>query len=274
MTAATNPAPASDPITLEVVRNKLDGIANEMQSTLVRSSFSPIVKEGARRFGEPLHPRGRDPRPGDGDPHPPRDPHPGGADDAREVPRRVHARGRHLHLERPLPGRDPPSGHRARHADILGGPADCAQRRDDPPPGRGRHVPGVGSPERDRDLPGGDPHPAPQVPGRGRGQPDPRRHALPQRAGSGDVHGRPQRPGRGVLDRARRVAELAERYGANRLPALTGELLARSEQLVRRAIERSAGRAVLVRGLARQRRRRPRRAGPHRGRGRESRATG
>ena len=38
--------PAADPITLEVVRNKLDGIANEMQSTLVRSSFSPIVKEG------------------------------------------------------------------------------------------------------------------------------------------------------------------------------------------------------------------------------------
>ena len=38
--------PAADPITLEVVRSKLDGIANEMQSTLVRSSFSPIVKEG------------------------------------------------------------------------------------------------------------------------------------------------------------------------------------------------------------------------------------
>ena len=38
--------PAADPITLEVVRNKLDGIANEMQSTLLRSSFSPIVKEG------------------------------------------------------------------------------------------------------------------------------------------------------------------------------------------------------------------------------------
>ena len=35
-----------DPITLEVVRNKLDGIANEMQLTLVRSAFSPIVKEG------------------------------------------------------------------------------------------------------------------------------------------------------------------------------------------------------------------------------------
>src|SRR5262249_43079508 len=35
-----------DPITLEVVRNKLDGIANEMQLTLVRSAFSSIVKEG------------------------------------------------------------------------------------------------------------------------------------------------------------------------------------------------------------------------------------
>ncbi|MGH7078544.1 MAG: hydantoinase B/oxoprolinase family protein, partial [Acetobacteraceae bacterium] len=35
-----------DPVTLEVVRNKLDGIANEMQLTLVRSAFSAIVKEG------------------------------------------------------------------------------------------------------------------------------------------------------------------------------------------------------------------------------------
>lgn len=35
-----------DPITVEVVRNKLEGIANEMQMTLLKSSFSPIVKEG------------------------------------------------------------------------------------------------------------------------------------------------------------------------------------------------------------------------------------
>jgi N-methylhydantoinase B len=35
-----------DPITLEVVRNKLEGIANEMQMTLLQSAFSPIVKEG------------------------------------------------------------------------------------------------------------------------------------------------------------------------------------------------------------------------------------
>ncbi|HZK92231.1 MAG TPA: hydantoinase B/oxoprolinase family protein [Stellaceae bacterium] len=35
-----------DPITVDITRYKLDGIAGEMQSTLLRSSFSPIVKEG------------------------------------------------------------------------------------------------------------------------------------------------------------------------------------------------------------------------------------
>src|SRR3712207_4034231 len=39
-------ASAMDPVTVEVVRNKLDGIANEMELTLLKSSFSPIVKEG------------------------------------------------------------------------------------------------------------------------------------------------------------------------------------------------------------------------------------
>ncbi len=34
-----------DPVTIEVVRNKLNGIAEEMQLTLLRSAFSPIVKE-------------------------------------------------------------------------------------------------------------------------------------------------------------------------------------------------------------------------------------
>jgi len=43
--AALDPVPL-DPVTVEVVRNKLDSIANEMQSSLLRSSFSPIVKEG------------------------------------------------------------------------------------------------------------------------------------------------------------------------------------------------------------------------------------
>jgi N-methylhydantoinase B len=35
-----------DPVTLEVIRNRLDMIAEEMQLTLLRSSCSPIVKEG------------------------------------------------------------------------------------------------------------------------------------------------------------------------------------------------------------------------------------
>src|SRR5947209_4131946 len=35
-----------DPITVDIVRYKLDGIANDMQSTLLRSSSSPVVKEG------------------------------------------------------------------------------------------------------------------------------------------------------------------------------------------------------------------------------------
>ena len=34
---------AFDPVTVEVVRNKLNGIANEMELTLLKSSFSPIV---------------------------------------------------------------------------------------------------------------------------------------------------------------------------------------------------------------------------------------
>lgn len=35
-----------DPVTVEVIRNKLDSIAEEMQWTLLSTSFSPIVKEG------------------------------------------------------------------------------------------------------------------------------------------------------------------------------------------------------------------------------------
>jgi N-methylhydantoinase B len=40
------PEACLDAITVEVVRHKLDGIANEMETTLLRSSFSAIVKEG------------------------------------------------------------------------------------------------------------------------------------------------------------------------------------------------------------------------------------
>jgi len=46
MNRALETEAALDPVTLEVVRNKLEGIANEMQMTLLHSAFSPIVKEG------------------------------------------------------------------------------------------------------------------------------------------------------------------------------------------------------------------------------------
>ena len=36
-----------DPITLEVIRNRLDVIADEMETTLLRSAFSPIIREAA-----------------------------------------------------------------------------------------------------------------------------------------------------------------------------------------------------------------------------------
>jgi N-methylhydantoinase B len=47
-----------DPITVEVVRNKLDGIANEMELTLLKSSFSPIVKEGLDASASLFTPQG------------------------------------------------------------------------------------------------------------------------------------------------------------------------------------------------------------------------
>jgi N-methylhydantoinase B len=42
----TDPSTRVDPITLEVVRNRLAVIADEMEEILLRSSYSPIVKEG------------------------------------------------------------------------------------------------------------------------------------------------------------------------------------------------------------------------------------
>src|SRR5262245_65929893 len=38
--------PAIDPVLLEVLRNRLEAIADEMELTLLKSAASPIVKEG------------------------------------------------------------------------------------------------------------------------------------------------------------------------------------------------------------------------------------
>ena len=236
VTLTTNPA--ADPITLEVVRNKLDGIANEMQSTLVRSAFSPIVKEGldasaslftlegetlAQATAIPIHlatliPVVRTM--------------------IEKVPGRDHARGRHLHHERPLQRGDPPAGHRAGDADLLPRAAHRVQRGDDPPPGCGRHVAGLGTDQRDRDLPGRDPNPAAQVPGRNEvNQTLVDLLTLNVRVPEtfmGDLNAQVAACSIG----ARRMGELAERYGSNHLPAIAEALLSRSERLARRAIER------------------------------------
>ena len=39
-------SPAIDPVLLEVLRNRLEAIADEMELTLLKSAASPIVKEG------------------------------------------------------------------------------------------------------------------------------------------------------------------------------------------------------------------------------------
>src|SRR6185503_14830914 len=44
--APEGPVTAIDPILLEVLRNRLDAIADEMALTLLKSAASPIVKEG------------------------------------------------------------------------------------------------------------------------------------------------------------------------------------------------------------------------------------
>ena len=48
-----------DPFTAEVVRYKLEGIANEMCTTMLRSAFSPIVKEGRDASASLFTPRSR-----------------------------------------------------------------------------------------------------------------------------------------------------------------------------------------------------------------------
>ena len=235
MTEATNPA--SDPITLEVVRNKLDGIANEMQSTLVRSSFSPIVKEGldasaslftlegetlAQATAIPIHLAtlipvvrtvlGKYPARTmrEGDVYIMNDPYRGGThlpDIALVMP--VFAGGRAIAL----------SAAMTHHQDV-GGMAPGSV----PPNATEIFQEGIRIP-----------------PLKYRDAGEINRTLVDMlclnvrvpETFMGDLNAQVAACSIG----ARRVAELADRYGANRLPALTGELLARSERLVRRAVE-------------------------------------
>lgn len=238
MTTSNAPHPASDPITLEVVRNKLDGIANEMQSTLVRSSFSPIVKEGldasaslftlegetlAQATAIPIHLAtlipvvrtvlGKYPARTmrEGDVYIMNDPYRGGThlpDIALVMP--VFAGGRAIALSAAMthhqdvggmsPGSVPPNA------------TEIFQEGIRIPPLKYRDAGEVNRTLVDLLC----------------------LNVRVPETFMGDLNAQVAACSIG----ARRVAELADRYGANRLPALTGELLARSEQLVRRAVER------------------------------------
>ena len=238
MTTSNATNPASDPITLEVVRNKLDGIANEMQSTLVRSSFSPIVKEGldasaslftlegetlAQATAIPIHLAtlipvvrtvlGKHPARTmrEGDVYIMNDPYRGGThlpDIALVMP--VFAGGRPIALSAAMthhqdvggmsPGSVPPNA------------TEIFQEGIRIPPLKYRDAGEVNRTLVDLLC----------------------LNVRVPETFMGDLNAQVAACSIG----ARRVAELADRYGANRLPALTGELLARSEQLVRRAVER------------------------------------
>ena len=230
--------PAADPITLEVVRSKLDGIANEMQSTLVRSSFSPIVKEGldasaslftlegetlAQATAIPIHlatlipvvrtviekyPVGTM---REGDLYIMNDPYHGGThlpDIALVMP--IFSHGRPIAF----------SAAMTHHQDVGGMSPGSVPTNATEIYQEGIRIPPLKYRDEDQinqtlvDL-----------------------LALNVRVPEtfmGDLNAQVAACSIG----ARRVGELAERYGSNHLPAIAEELLRRSERLARRAIER------------------------------------
>ena len=236
MSPATRPA--TDPVTLEVVRNKLDGIANEMQSTLLRSSFSPIVKEGldasaslftlegetlAQATAIPIHlatlipvvrtVTGKFPVAGmcEGDIYIMNDPYCGGThlpDIALVMP--IFSRGRPIAL----------SAAMTHHQDVGGMSPGSVPTNATEIYQEGIRIP----PLKYRD--GGEIN---------RTLVDllTLNVRVPETF-MGDLNAQIAACSIG----ARRTGELAKRYGANHLPAIAAELLARSERLARRAIER------------------------------------
>ena len=126
-----------------MLRNKLDGIANEMQLTLVRSAFSAIVKEGldasaslftlqgetlAQALAIPIHLGALTPMVGRL---------------LHDCAARHDGRGRHLDPQRHLSRRHASAGHRHHDAGVRRRPRDRDQRGDDASPGCRRH--GAGS---------------------------------------------------------------------------------------------------------------------------------
>jgi hypothetical protein len=130
---------AQDPVTLEVIRHKLEGIANEMQSTLLRSSFSPIVKEGLDASAGLFTADGST------------------LAQACAIP---------IHLATLIPVMRrviDTAGHRHHPAYSGARTVDRIRSRDDPSPGYGWADAGIGPDQRDRGIPGRITHSAAEV---------------------------------------------------------------------------------------------------------------
>ena len=226
-----------DPILLEVVRNRLETIADEMELTLLKSAASPIVKEGLDASAALFNVRGRDDRPGGGDPDPSRLPGVGGPADRAGVPARDDDGGGRVPAERPLRRRHAPARHHAGGAGGRRGPRRRAGVHDVPPPGRRGPDAGERADGRHRALPGRDHHPADPVVARGRAGREPVCPPPAQRAHSGGVHRRPDGPGGRRPAGRDRLNELFRRYGTDAVLGYIDELLERAETLTRRGIE-------------------------------------
>ena len=224
-----------DPVTLEVIRNRLDSIAAEIQATLLRSAYSVILKEGedcsaalfnargdvlAQSVALPQHMAAFIPAmarlleafPASacraGDVYTMNDPHDGGThlpDLVVAVP--VFAAGPHRRL-RGVPR--PPGGFRRQ--------------------GARQHADGC-----DRDLPGRAHPAAAEALRRGHPQRDPRGNHPPQRAAPAGGDGGHQRAGGGRHGRTGPLQALFEEYGTATDACLDG-LLDYAERLTRARI--------------------------------------
>ena len=186
---------AVDPILLEVIRNRLETIADEMELTLLKSAASPIVKEGLDASAALFNVRGETIAQAAAIPI-----HLGCLELAarrivRGLPAGDDGGGGRVPPERPVRRRHAPARHHARGP----GAGRRARRRagvhDVPPPGRRRPHAGQRADGRHGALPGGAHHPADPVVPRGRARREPVRPPPPQRAHPGRVHRGPHGPG-------------------------------------------------------------------------------
>ena len=191
------PTRTVDPILLEVVRNRLETIADEMELTLLKSATSPIVKEGLDASAALFNVRGET------------------IAQAAAIP--IHLGCLELAARR-IVRAFPPETMTEGDAFLLNDPYDggthlpditlavpvVAEGRvvragvhDVPPPGRRGPDAGERADGRHRALPGRGDHPADPVVSRGRAGREPVRPPPAQRAHSGRVHRRPDGPGGG-----------------------------------------------------------------------------